>query len=404
MENEVKKKSPIFLIIGIIAGLVLLAAIALAVIGVVLFASGSGSRKYDKQLNLGEKYFNEMDYENSILAYENAISIDPKSPEAYLGIVNVYIQTGNKENAEKWAKEGYDATGDSRLAEILESLQEPEEAPRDLLAEGNEALDNMDLELAIKLFDELLKIDPQNIEAYLGIVEAYLRSGDYDKAREWAEIGYEKTGDERIKEKIDMIDSGNISDSEGRQLKMTCYDGEGNVKYFHEYIYEADGNMTTIISYDKDGNETSRVEGMYHNENEDVSYAYYTESGEVFKRVCVYGENGIEKSYSYNIDGTLDDYSLYEYEGDKEIETRYSGDDTPDYRYVTEGNKFSQYYYDGSTWQLTGYQIYNENETLFYDSLGNLEGRMVYGTDENGNRITKEYDAEGNLVRETKYD
>ena len=76
----------------------------------------------------------------------------------------------------------------------------------------------------------------------------------------------------------------------------------------------------------------------------------------------------MNQSYSYNIDGTLDDYSLYEYEGDKEIETRYSGDDTPDYRYVTEGNKFSQYYYDGSTWQLTGYQIYNENETLFYDS------------------------------------
>ncbi len=404
MENEVKKKSPIFLIIGIIAGLVLLAAIALAVIGIVLFASGSGSRKYDKQLNLGEKYFNEMDYENSILAYENAISIDPKSPEAYLGIVNVYIQTGNKENAEKWAKEGYDATGDSRLAEILETLQEPEEAPRDLLAEGNEALDNMDLELAIKLFDELLKIDPQNIEAYLGIVEAYLRSGDYDKAREWAEIGYEKTGDERIKEKIDMIDSGNISDSEGRQLKMTCYDGEGNVKYFHEYVYDSDGNLKTVISFDKEGNETSRVEGISYNENEDVSYAYYTESGEVFKRVCVYGENGIEKSYSYNIDGSLSDYSLYEYEGEKQIETTYYGDDTPTNRYISEQNKFSTYYFNGDRWVLSCYWIYLENESIEYDENDNLVQREVYSTDENGNRVSKVYDAEGNLVRETKYD
>ena len=404
MENEVKKKSPIFLIIGIIAGLVLLAAIALAVIGIVLFASGSGSRKYDKQLNLGEKYFNEMDYENSILAYENAISIDPKSPEAYLGIVNVYIQTGNKENAEKWAKEGYVATGDSRLAEILESLQEPEEAPRDLLAEGNEALDNMDLELAIKLFDELLKIDPQNIEAYLGIVEAYLRSGDYDKAREWAEIGYEKTGDERIKEKIDMIDRGNISDSEGRQLKMTCYDGEGNVKYFHEYEYDSDGNMITVIAYDKEGNETTRVEGLTESGDEQVSYSYYSDSGEVCKEVYIYGPNGMEKRYSYDREGNMDTYSLFEYEGDKQTETTYKGDDSPNMRYVTELNKFSSYYYDGSTWELIGYSIYMENETYYYDSLGNLESRMVYETDENGNSIMKEYDAEGNLLRETKYD
>ncbi len=51
------------------------------------------------------------------------------------------------------------------------------------------------------------------MSAYLGLVEVYIRTGDFDTALEYARKGCEMTGDERLKEKIAMIVSGNITAS-----------------------------------------------------------------------------------------------------------------------------------------------------------------------------------------------
>lgn len=76
---------------------------------------GGDSKKLQKQLDFGNKYLGEMDYERALVEFETALKIDPMNVDAYLGIVEVYIRTGEYEKAYKIAKEGYEATGDSQV-------------------------------------------------------------------------------------------------------------------------------------------------------------------------------------------------------------------------------------------------------------------------------------------------
>ena len=59
-------------------------------IGMVLINS-SNHKKYQQQLNLGNHFLGEMDYESAIAAFHGAIEIDSKAYEAFLGITQAYI-------------------------------------------------------------------------------------------------------------------------------------------------------------------------------------------------------------------------------------------------------------------------------------------------------------------------
>ena len=91
MEPELKKSNKKIVII--VAAVV--AAIALAVgIGVIVY-SGSPARRLQEQLDLGARYLSELDYEQAIAAYEAALEIDPKSADAYGGLIQAYGRSGN---------------------------------------------------------------------------------------------------------------------------------------------------------------------------------------------------------------------------------------------------------------------------------------------------------------------
>ncbi len=67
-------------------------------IGVFLFCGllmrsivlGGNGNKLQKQLDLGTKYLDDMDYEQALVAFEAALDIDPMNVDAYLGIVSTY--------------------------------------------------------------------------------------------------------------------------------------------------------------------------------------------------------------------------------------------------------------------------------------------------------------------------
>ena len=60
-------------------------------------------------------------------------------------------------------------------------------------------------EQAIAEFNKVIEIEPMNVDAYLGLAEAYVGIGDTDKAIEVLEKGYEITGDDRLKEMLDRL-------------------------------------------------------------------------------------------------------------------------------------------------------------------------------------------------------
>ncbi len=109
------KKSKIFLIIGIV--------LAAVITGLLLF-HGNEKSGLQKQLNLGNEALYDMDYESAILAFEEAIKIDPKNVEAYLGIAEAYIAMEDYENAYLYLTRGYEATGSAILRVMLLLVEE----------------------------------------------------------------------------------------------------------------------------------------------------------------------------------------------------------------------------------------------------------------------------------------
>ena len=72
---------------------------------------------------------------------------------------------------------------------------------------GAQYLDELDYERAIAEYTAVLSIDPKCVDAYLGIVDAYVGMGDYENALLNAQEGYDKTGDERLVQKVEEVKS-----------------------------------------------------------------------------------------------------------------------------------------------------------------------------------------------------
>lgn len=100
--------------IGIFA-LVVIACI----VGIIIYSNSSGQR-LQRQLNLGQKYLNELNYEQAVVAYELALEIDPLSAEAYLGLAEAYVAQDNYEKAVEILQKGYEVTGNEDIKKQLD--------------------------------------------------------------------------------------------------------------------------------------------------------------------------------------------------------------------------------------------------------------------------------------------
>lgn len=123
------------------AGILLLLA---AVFGIAAVSYRVVARKqYEEQVSLGERYLEELDYEAAIAAFEEAIRIDPKREEAYLGLAEIYIMQGDYEEAEKILDDAYSVIHTEslkdRMTELEEERREAEEMRRAQQEEASEA-------------------------------------------------------------------------------------------------------------------------------------------------------------------------------------------------------------------------------------------------------------------------
>ena len=66
-------------------------------------------------------------------------------------------------------------------------------------------LDELDYEAAIAAYEAAIEIEPRCEAAYLGMAEAYKALGEYEKALETLETGYDATGSEKIQEALDEL-------------------------------------------------------------------------------------------------------------------------------------------------------------------------------------------------------
>ena len=60
----------------------------------------------------------------------------------------------------------------------------------------------MNYEQAIAAYEMALEMEPMNVEAYSGLAEAYLGTGDEDKAIDTLLTGMDRTGDDSLTDQL----------------------------------------------------------------------------------------------------------------------------------------------------------------------------------------------------------
>ncbi len=139
----------------------------------IFIVNKNGDSKFQKQLDLGNEALLNMNYEDAIVAFDNAIKLNPKSVPAYLGIAEAYVGLGDYEKACEYLEKGYEETGDNSILDMLESLKIDK-----FVSIGKEYLAEGDPNSAKDAFDEVLNIDPSNEDAKKG-VEDSINHPDY---------------------------------------------------------------------------------------------------------------------------------------------------------------------------------------------------------------------------------
>ena len=95
------------------AGICLLCVI---IFTAIMVKNTSEARRYTEQMELGEKYLAELEYESAIVAYMAAIEIEPKNAEAYLGM-------GETDKAIETLEESIRQTDSEELKSMLDKIQ-----------------------------------------------------------------------------------------------------------------------------------------------------------------------------------------------------------------------------------------------------------------------------------------
>ena len=90
---ETKNSKKILAVVGIVL------AIATAIIVGIVITQAAPESRLKKQLNRAEKYLAEFNYEQALVAYEEAVKIDSKCERAYLAMADIYIEQGRVEKA-----------------------------------------------------------------------------------------------------------------------------------------------------------------------------------------------------------------------------------------------------------------------------------------------------------------
>ena len=210
-----------------------------------LCACGSKAPTWQEQYDLGVKYLSEGNYEEAIIAFNAAIEIDPKRPEAYAGLADVYAAQGDMDSLRAILEQGVEATGDSGLRSRLTSIS----------SYGNRG------DSAFWSWDKSETYDENGLcSVYQAIVynqqglpvageETETRTGDVTKYRfEWTEQG------QLIRISIDNGDIRDFTiqyDTQGRiesEQGATCeYDEQGRVV---KSVFESDVDGSSYTSCD----------------------------------------------------------------------------------------------------------------------------------------------------------
>ncbi len=245
---------------------VVVAAIVVAIIAGGIAFTNSSSRMLKKQLNLGQEYLNDLDYEQAVAAFKNALSIDPDNADAKEGLEKTYIEwinmlytEGNVDESSRVLNEALDEFQDSEaLLQLRESMADHEGEDE----QDQNALDQDDLATSEVGLDVNLDVNSYSI------IDMPIKSIDYAKmlgSLGGSENPYnpyhcfgssDEIAIDAISESNEVLHlkqdglyynaNGDIVEPERKYL--TVYDGDGIICQY-EYRCSIDRSSFTIDTY-----------------------------------------------------------------------------------------------------------------------------------------------------------
>ncbi len=245
-EGTKPKKKPL-VIVGIVIGVLL----ALAIGTGAIYARNTPERRLERQLELGEKYLEEMDYEQAVAAYRAALEIDPRCTEAYLGGIRACDGMGDGTGLEElytdamssmqelepeqleaqlenvvqivvYADKAYPETPEQAVAALERGheLTGGNDQVTDALVDGYLNLAELlqtekDYEGELSLYDTILELRPENgtaLEQRKDRVEEYLEEliagGELDKAQEFIDKYKDVVSDVDFEDYTEQVTTG----------------------------------------------------------------------------------------------------------------------------------------------------------------------------------------------------
>ena len=107
--------------------IIISSAVALVLIvgiSVIVLSSGSGrSDEYRKVMRIARKERKDLDYDRAIANYEQAIKIDPKNPDAYRELAQLYFDAGKIEKGFETIDKGIEKTADEKLKALRDEAE-----------------------------------------------------------------------------------------------------------------------------------------------------------------------------------------------------------------------------------------------------------------------------------------
>ncbi|MGE5458954.1 MAG: carboxypeptidase regulatory-like domain-containing protein, partial [Methanobacterium sp.] len=153
--------------------------------------------RVQSKLNLAVKYLSENNYEKAILAYNDAIKIEPKEVMAYQGLAKTYTLQGKYDAA----KDAYERGLAAVAADDKTDLQ---------LSQAGLYIDQNKLIEAEKKLQDIITKKAECIEAYQGLSMIYTLQNDSEKARQIIEKAMQKNPQSyqalNLSASLDMID------------------------------------------------------------------------------------------------------------------------------------------------------------------------------------------------------
>jgi antitoxin component YwqK of YwqJK toxin-antitoxin module len=270
---------------------------------------------------------------------------------------------------------------------------------------ASEYLANEEYEKMLIVYQEVIELKPNNVEANIGIAEVFILTNKFDDALHVLESKYEEDKNALYKEKIDMIKSGNIEDVNGRIMQKSFFDENSDLDYYEIYEYNENNQVFSVIQYTSDNQILGFFEYIYEdkittlhsydlnhvlltkkitNEENFSSVEEYSKEGELVK-YTEYNAEGVEigtfPKTDYNENGNLCEYDVY-----GKLIREIILDENDIVSCIKEYNDNSQVI--KSTFYKEDGSVADEYPKEEYDSVGRL----------------CEYDVNGNVIKKTIFD